>query len=792
MESTEGAMKSLQEWLVRSCRVHPDLSFKLATEWTTMCGITEVEELQHLQQIDPSWLDHMQCSIPTLPKFLINSTVERLGRVPLISLTVEDVVMVVHKCYSSFQYDQNFHGNLVTGFNLQYITDVHSLMRLGIPHRLHAESFMKSIEEWRRIGVPVDLLSLTEEEHMRRISSIKEERGRSSTLMNQSYTLTGSSSSASNADQPNNDFGTQVKSGSYDDVSILSPPKSCEVGEESNPVVLDISSGGSVASCSAESDNNDWADVEDRNLTATSAIRNKANNQDTVLDVPASVALDLDALQVLPFPSTRAEGDGHVAQVLPAKMMAAANRVVKAKKPAKRSNRKPKTVQPPLTILSDEVIGLLSLSFNPHNPTTKTVLTPEQQRLIKTIRKHPDQFPADVHTQLATLPVSSLTTTSSASSLSQMEMNSSLPTQPQQSSADGENLDLSLTSSFHVTREGSWEYKTSLSTEGKDRRVLTFVPNPKEVGVSSGVGADNIDTNKDQKKGSSSHSSSSSNSRDGSGRFAHPNTAVGVSVSGSTSLSATMGGLFDRSDGTSAQADFTSDPGFDSSAVAEFDLLPEERKIVDGPASSGLHTFQVPTSVSRKSRGRPKRQEEHGVSNVVEVTPEAPQESATVLKSATIPVHSHDNNSSSGSGRNERSKNSQKDVRAVDVSGGQVAVSTTRTKRGRSAVAATAATVPVESKSEPKTKRSRGSVASTSATLASLSSAASAISAVSSVSVRTETSAATFGSTSSEMPTKKLRQLDLLAANCHLILTVKDEDKLAKAVNYIGASASKR
>jgi len=42
------------------------------------------------------------------------------------------------------------------------------------------------------------------------------------------------------------------------------------------------------------------------------------------------------------------------------------------------------------------------------------------------------------------------------------------------------------------------------------------------------------------------------------------------------------------------------------------------------------------------------------------------------------------------------------------------------------------------------------------------------------------------------MPTKKLRQLDLLAANCHLILSVKDEDKLAKAVNYIGASASKR
>jgi len=128
------------------------------------------------------------------------------------------------------------------------------------------------------------------------------------------------------------------------------------------------------------------------------------------------------------------------------------------------------------------------------------------------------------------------------------------------------------------------------------------------------------------------------------------------------------------------------------------------------------------------------------VSNFIEVTPEAPQESATLLKSASIPVHSYDNNSSSGSGSNERSKNSQKDVRAVDVSGGKVAVSTTRTKRGRSAVAATAATVPVESKSEPKTKRSRGSVASTSATLASLSSAASAISAVSSVSVRTETS----------------------------------------------------
>jgi hypothetical protein len=272
--ATKEYVQVFQSWLEKSCRVLPALARSLAVEFVTTAGLTDLDQLQLIQQEDPQWLDAINCNLPILTKRLILSCVERIGRVPLYSLTVEDVALLVHTCFPEFPYNQNFKDNLISGFNLEYLNDLDTLKQFGIQHELHAAALMRSVSEWRRIGVPIKLLCLSDEEHNRRIATIKLEKGaaRASPVGTVPSTAPSEPHHNSSSVHPaaNHTSNAHVRRDSDvtadDELSIVSAPcrPDSSLGQAHNPVVLDSpdaqpgGTGGdtdeSVASCEADAE----------------------------------------------------------------------------------------------------------------------------------------------------------------------------------------------------------------------------------------------------------------------------------------------------------------------------------------------------------------------------------------------------------------------------------------------------------------------------------------------------------------------------------------------------------
>ena len=167
MEETDEKVIVLRDWLTKVCGLSFRIADKLAQEFTDS-GITEIDQFHELYRNNHDWLDHLECKLPRLTKDLINSVVEKIGRIPLQSLTVQDVAALLQTCYEGFDYYLKFQANLINGFNLKYAQDVETLMEFGIPHATHAGTLLASLNEWRRIGVPNHLVTLSDEEHSKR------------------------------------------------------------------------------------------------------------------------------------------------------------------------------------------------------------------------------------------------------------------------------------------------------------------------------------------------------------------------------------------------------------------------------------------------------------------------------------------------------------------------------------------------------------------------------------------------------------------------------------------------
>jgi hypothetical protein len=421
--ATKEYVQVFQSWLEKSCRVLPALARSLAVEFVTTAGLTDLDQLQLIQQEDPQWLDAINCNLPILTKRLILSCVERIGRVPLYSLTVEDVALLVHTCFPEFPYNQNFKDNLISGFNLEYLNDLDTLKQFGIQHELHAAALMRSVSEWRRIGVPIKLLCLSDEEHNRRIATIKLEKGAARASPVGTVPSTAPSEPPHNpssvhpaANHTSNAHARRDSDVTADDeLSIVSAPcrPDSSLGQAHNPVVLDSpdaqpgGTGGdtdeSVASCEADAEVGEAGEGID----------------DCALVVVALVVVGyLPAAKVAPTEETNGTVH-HSEQHLTAANASAAQPVV--------DSRKVRAL-PTHALLSDDTLARFS------------------------------------------------TNSESASAAATNGAGS-------EGSLTGPVVDPDVP----VIRDGTWEYRSGLSPQGKDQRLLVFVPrSPEPKGVTPG------------------------------------------------------------------------------------------------------------------------------------------------------------------------------------------------------------------------------------------------------------------------------------------------------------------
>ena len=157
-EDTEETISKLSDWFTGVCKFQSPLAIQLASELVNNCGITGYEQFPVLQQADPNWLNSLECSIPSLAKILVKVNVEKIGRTPLRSLDLEDVRGILEACYAEFPYGQIFKEKQISGFNLSYVEKVEELKAFGITNDIHAMTLFASITEWKRVGVPNELI----------------------------------------------------------------------------------------------------------------------------------------------------------------------------------------------------------------------------------------------------------------------------------------------------------------------------------------------------------------------------------------------------------------------------------------------------------------------------------------------------------------------------------------------------------------------------------------------------------------------------------------------------------
>lgn len=396
---TKQSIGVFKEWLIGSCRISPSMAQKIAESFVVKFGFSDIEQLLLSQEADENWLNDLGFELPNMTKMLIKTNVAKIGRVPLQSLTVEDVAMVIHQCFSEFPYHLSFKENLISGFNLQFVCDLDTLKQFGIPHDHHATALMQSIDGWRKFGVPVSMLSLTDAEHQRRLANIKEEV----------IQLKAAPAKQQNSAPP----APQMQEAANDDeVSIVSAdqlPREVQLGQISaQPIVL-------YSSSESDSDSGDVSDAsvascgEDVGVPATAAERHSAAAAGGAEHPPNS--------------------------------------------PPDRSAHTP---------------AVVSGSVGSASVLSKKALTSEGKARAK---------PLPAHTLLSESILSRFSDHSSSTSGSQQV--------PEVSSGsggdggDGGSGDGSGDGSAEGPpdiRNGTWEYRSTLSPEGKDRRMLVFVP----------------------------------------------------------------------------------------------------------------------------------------------------------------------------------------------------------------------------------------------------------------------------------------------------------------------------
>lgn len=198
MENSESEpasnVENVRDWFVEVCKCAPAMALSIATELVDVCGISVIEDFPVLYEMDPLWLDQLSsCRLPHLTKILINSNVEKIGKTPLRLLSVEDVAAVINSCFVEFPYGQNFIDNSINGFSLIYVDNVSKLKEFGIKHEIHAATLLTSINTWKRVGVPNDLLNFNK-------SAVKEEGVNASATPDQTtMTHVGASSASGSA-----------------------------------------------------------------------------------------------------------------------------------------------------------------------------------------------------------------------------------------------------------------------------------------------------------------------------------------------------------------------------------------------------------------------------------------------------------------------------------------------------------------------------------------------------------------------------------------------------------------
>lgn len=255
-EDPEETIAKLSDWFTSVCKFQPPLAKQLASELVNNCGITGYEQFPILQQADPNWLNNLECPIPTLAKILVKVNVEKIGRTPLRSLDLEDVRGILEACYAEFPYGQIFKEKQISGFNLSYVEKVEELKAFGITNDIHAMTLFASVTEWKRVGVPNELIA----SNTLRNVHIKEEAYREVTRARNASpsVLLGSSSSAEaqqnlqegpgpvqNVAQHNSEAGSN---GSQDEMEISS---GVAEGAQDNPVIIISSTSSSCSSSSS-------------------------------------------------------------------------------------------------------------------------------------------------------------------------------------------------------------------------------------------------------------------------------------------------------------------------------------------------------------------------------------------------------------------------------------------------------------------------------------------------------------------------------------------------------------
>ena len=261
-EEPEETISKLSDWFTSVCKFQPPLAHQLASELVNSCGITGYEQFPVLQQADPNWLNNLECPIPTLAKILVKVNVEKIGRTPLRSLDLEDVRGILEACYAEFPYGQIFKEKQISGFNLSYVEKVDELKAFGIANDIHAMTLFASVTEWKRVGVPNELI----DSNTLRNVHIKEEAYREvSRARNASRSASPEpvASSVVHADPQEDSVQQEVHRNSEGErvnrVEMETSSSAVE-GAENNPVVINSSSSSSCSSSSSSAEGDTEAD----------------------------------------------------------------------------------------------------------------------------------------------------------------------------------------------------------------------------------------------------------------------------------------------------------------------------------------------------------------------------------------------------------------------------------------------------------------------------------------------------------------------------------------------------
>lgn len=260
--TVEESIALLSKWFTTVCKFVPLLANQLSSELVHEAGITEVEQFSMVQQIDPNWLDSLKCQMPTLVKMLVKANVEKIGRTPLRHLDLEDVRGVVDACLPEFPYGAIFKEKKISGFTLSCVETVDALVEFGVTNTIHAAPLFASINEWKRIGVPNELIA----ENTLRNVHIKEEVFREMNRSgNSSQNALATSSTAEAFEQANTNTTANNSNSSTTPASIKAKkthtpqrtePSYVGMGTSSNPVCF------SSSASEAGSDEEDEEEME--------------------------------------------------------------------------------------------------------------------------------------------------------------------------------------------------------------------------------------------------------------------------------------------------------------------------------------------------------------------------------------------------------------------------------------------------------------------------------------------------------------------------------------------------